>query len=182
MAELSIRYASALFDLTVEDGTLNECLEQAVFTRDVLLNGECGRVMEHPYISDADKRGFLDDIFTLGEVNDNLTGFLYLMIARSCESLIVPALTAFVEMAELKLRVGKTMANVVSATELSEGQISAIKDALSKKLGKEVGFASKTDPSLIGGFYVHVEGRLMDRTVKKRLSDLRDHMKTGYQG
>ena len=43
----------------------------------------------------------------------------------------------------------------------------------------EVEISLKTDPSLIGGFYVHVDGRLMDRTVKKYFSDLKDHIKKG---
>ena len=175
MAELSIRYASALLDLTVQEGMLNECLQQAVEVRDVLLSGECGRFLEHPHISDSDKREFLDGIFT--GLHDNLTVFLHFLIAKSWENLIVPALTAFIEMA--KFHSGKTTANVVSATELSESQICAIKDVLSRKLVKEVEISLKTDPSLIGGFYIHVDGRLIDRTVKKRLSDLKDHIKKG---
>ena len=175
MAELKVRYASALLDLAVEDGVLSECLDQAVFVRDVLQTGECRSFIEHPHIRGADKRRFLDSVFA--GVHDNLIGLLYLLIARSYENLMIPALTTFIEM--VKLHSGSAAANIVSATELNEGQISEVKDMLSRKLGKEVEISSITDPSLIGGFYIHVDGRLIDCTVKKYLSDLKNHIKKG---
>jgi F-type H+-transporting ATPase subunit delta len=154
---------------------LDECLEQAVAMLNVLQMGECRSVIEHPHISNADKRKFLGSIFV--GAHENMTGFLYLLIAKSYENLIVPALEAFIKM--VKLRGGKITANVVSAMELKESQISAIKDVLSKKLRKEVEILPRTDLSLIGGFYVSVDGRLIDCTVKKYLGDLRDHIKKG---
>ena len=173
MAELSIRYASALFDLAIEEGMLNEYLNQVIVVREVLQTGECRNIMRHPHIPDADKRAFLEDIFA--GINDKLAGFLYLLITKSCENLIIPALTTFIKMA--KLHNGKIVANIVSAAELNESQISAIKKVLSKKLGKEVEISSKTDHSLIGGFYINVEGCLVDCTIKKHLRNLKEFIK-----
>ena len=174
MAELSARYAVALFDLAEEDGALDEILGQAVSVRDVLLSDGCADAMKDPHISKKEKRRFIDDVFAGGLHND-LHGLLCLMIEKSHESLMTDAISKFIAMAEEHN--GKTDAVVVSAAELDEKQISALKGLLSKKLSKQVEISQKVDASLIGGMYILVDGYLIDRTVKKQLDDLRDSIK-----
>jgi len=69
--------------------------------------------------------------------------------------------------------VEKTTASVVSATELSAKQLSVLKDVLSNKLYKEVEISAKVDSSLLGGLYIHVEGHIIDNSIKKQLSEMR---------
>ena len=73
-------------------------------------------------------------------------------------------------MAELTERIE---ARAVSAAALGESRILALKNALSKKLGKPVALSASVDPAVIGGLYVQAGGRIFDHTVKRQLSDLR---------
>jgi len=73
-------------------------------------------------------------------------------------------------------------AYVVSAAELKESQVSALARLLSHKLNKRVRMSLRIDPSLIGGLYIHVAGLIIDRTVKRQLSDMRDALKKGGAG
>jgi len=174
MAELNVRYAAALFDLALESGMLDEYCEQAVLVRDALQSDECLKFMEHPDISAKDKHKFLDDVF--GEnLYDNLKGFLYLLIAKNREGIMISALTEFADM--VNLHNGKIEAAVVSAAVLDDGQLAALKDLLTKKLNKQVKISAKVDSSLIGGLYIYVDGRLIDYTIKKQLNDLKDSIK-----
>jgi len=77
------------------------------------------------------------------------------------------------------LRNENGVARVISATELSESQASAITNMLCKKLNKQVEISLNIDPSVIGGLYIHVSGIIIDRTIKKQLADLRDAAKRG---
>jgi F-type H+-transporting ATPase subunit delta len=174
MAELDVRYATALFDLTREKGTLAECLTQAAVVRDALSTADCRSIIEHPLISGAQKRQFLDNAFG-GGLNEHLNGFLSLLISKNRESIMASALATFIEMGN---RVsGKTDAEVVSAAELSEAQIMALKATLEQKLNKRVDINCQVDPALIGGLYVFADGHIMDHTVKKQLKDIRHSLR-----
>ena len=70
-----------------------------------------------------------------------------------------------------------TTAHVVSAATLSEAQLCALADMLSKKLNKQVEISPGIDPSLLGGLYIQVDGRVIDHTVKKQLSDIKENIK-----
>jgi len=177
MAELNVRYASAIFDLALECGKLDEYYEQAVSARNALQSDECRIFMEHPDISVKEKHKFLDDVFG-DNLCDDLKGLLYLLISKNRENIIISVLGAFINMADIHS--GRTTAVVVSAVMLSEDQLSVLKNVLSKKLNKQVEISAKVDSSLIGGLYIHVDGYLIDHTVKKQLSDLKDSIKGGY--
>lgn len=64
-------------------------------------------------------------------------------------------------------------AQVVSAAALSENQISKLTNLLSEKIGERVEIISNTDPSLIGGLYIHVNGQIINCTVKKQINDMK---------
>jgi len=78
-----------------------------------------------------------------------------------------------------KSRDANAVAHVISAMELKESQVSALERMLYEKLGKKVKMLLGTDPSIIGGLRVEVDGLLIDRTLKKQLGDLRDAIKKG---
>ncbi|MDE6357227.1 MAG: ATP synthase F1 subunit delta, partial [Eubacteriales bacterium] len=68
---------------------------------------------------------------------------------------------------------GITTAFVYSATKLTESQIEAIKEKLSKKLNKEVIIEAKEQPELIGGMLINVDGKVIDNSIKKGLEDIK---------
>ncbi len=176
MARLKDRYAEALFQLSVEDGKLHEYMEQAVFVLDALQGGEYEGFLVHPHIPDTAKRELLQNLFA-NRVSGDLISFLCLTVAKNRESLIVPVLSSYIEMGKRYL--GKVVANVVSAARLRDEQVLALSSVLSKKLGKRVEIQLRMDPDLIGGFYIHVDGRLIDRTVRTQLENMKECIEAG---
>jgi len=174
MAGLSDRYASALLSLAVEDGVQDLVLEQVSSALETLRDEECLLALEHPHIPDSEKRGLISALFG-GGLNEILKNFLFLLISKSRERMIIPALTEYVAMSE-RLS-GKTAAAVVSAEELGEIKLARIKNLLSEKLKKRVEIVPRTDESLLGGFYVLVDGYMIDLSLKRRLKDLKDYLK-----
>ena len=176
MAEVSTRYGVALFDLVMETGSLNACLEQAIMVRNTLIKPEFRQVMAHPHISAEEKLALLQDVFP-GTLNDQLMGFVSLLITKNRAEALAPALAEFISLGHRAQ--GRIDALVVSAAQLDDMQILEIRRLLSRKLGKEATLSLEVDPALIGGFSIYVDGHCVDGTVKRRLQDMRDSIVKG---
>lgn len=176
MAKLKDRYTNALLELSEENGTLEEDLQQAILVRDTLKSVDVHGFLLHPHIPDAAKQQFFHNTFS-EKLSKHLMGFLNLMVRKNRESLIVPALTEYIDRANRCL--GKIEAKVVSAKALTEKQLESIRTILSKKTGMQVELKAKVDPDVIGGFYILVDGRIFDRTVRSDLNMMRDRLKRG---
>lgn len=67
---------------------------------------------------------------------------------------------------------GIAEATATSAVPMTEAQAEALKQKLEKLSGKKISLSLKTDPSLLGGVRVELEGKELDGTVKGRLDGL----------
>jgi F-type H+-transporting ATPase subunit delta len=176
MEKISEVYASAVFDLAVGRGAVDECLEQTTLLRDTLEDAECLRVFVHTHVREAEKREMFVKPF-VGKLGPELIGLVDLVIDKNREQYLPDALTALVTLIEQYQQ--KVVAKVTSAAPLDEKQIAGMSQVLSKKLGKNVEVDLTVEPSVIGGPYISVDGRYIDRTLKKRLHDLASNMKEG---
>ena len=68
---------------------------------------------------------------------------------------------------------------VASAHPLTDAQAAALKAALKDDVGKDVTLAAKVDPSLIGGLIVKLGSRMVDSSLKTKLSNLSLSLKGG---
>lgn len=176
MANLKERYANALLELSEEGGALEKDLEQVVLVRDALEEADVQAFLLHPHIPDSAKHQLFQETFS-GKLAKHLMGFLYLMVRKNRESLIVPALTEYINCTNRRL--GKIEAKVVSAKALTDKQIESIRTALSKKTGKQIKVKATVDPDVIAGFYIIVDGRIFDGTVRSKLNIMRESLKRG---
>jgi len=175
MADLRTRYAKALFELAVERGLTLDYLEQAAFISNALADTEARRIITHPRIPMLEKFAFLDGVFA-GRVHDDLLGFMRLTVTKNREEFLTPALDTLVEM--IKHHQNYATAKVVSALTLTTEQQNRLKLALMRKLGKQVELVAEVDASLIGGFRLHVDGYIFDRTLKRLLKDMKEEIST----
>ena len=176
MERLSTLYATALFELALENGKTDEFLEQAILIRDTLQDEQCRRILVHPHIPAAEKKQFFAKAYA-GHIHDDLLGFLFLVADKNREAYMLPALTSLIGMIERHN--GKVAAKIYYATSLEKEKLEVMKKILSKKLDKKVDVTLIVDPTIIGGPYIFVDGYYLDWTVKKRLRDLTVHMKEG---
>ena len=176
MVGLRGRYANALLELSEEKGTLEKDLEQVILIRDTLDTSETQAFLIHPHIPDSAKHQLFDTAFP-DTIHKHLKGFLYLMVRKNRETLIVPALTDFIEAANKRL--GKIEAKVVSAKTLTDTQLENIRNILSRKIGMQVKIKATIDPDVIGGFYILVDGLIYDGTVRSKLNIMRERLKRG---
>jgi len=171
MADLSVRYATALFQLSQESGELDTLLNEARFLYSALEKDNGISILTHPLISANEKQTFVDKAFD-GRVRPDLTGFIRLTIAKNRETFLLPTFAKLVEM--IKLHKNQITARVVSAVPLSDMQKSQIASKLSSKLGKEVDVNVIIDPSQIAGISIHVDGYFLDCTIRTMLKNMKD--------
>ena len=173
MADLGMRYATALFELSQENGLVNEFMEQASFLRENLMSQEALALLNHPRISAERKNAFLEDAFKQ-HVHPDLLHFMKLAIAKNRESFIIPALTALIDMIKVYNR--QTTARVVSAVPLSDEQAGRLAALLSRKLGKTVDVYVLVDPRVIAGISIHVDGYFVDQTARTLMGKMKDDL------
>jgi F-type H+-transporting ATPase subunit delta len=90
--------------------------------------------------------------------------FALLDIIRSFERLLA------------KLR-GEVQATVISARALSDAETVELKAALKAKLGREPRLETKVDPALLGGLVVKVGSRMIDSSIRTKLTGMRAAMR-----
>jgi F-type H+-transporting ATPase subunit delta len=173
MADLGKRYATALFELSAEQGLLGLYLEQATYLRDTFAGEECKTFITNPRISGADKGAFLDKAFT-GQIHRDLMGFLHLVVTKNREDYLLPALNALVEM--IRRHQNQATARVVSAVPLTDEQLARMAALLTRKLNKTVDVQVLVDPAVIGGVSVQVDGYFIDRTLRYQLRDMKNEV------
>lgn len=176
MAKLKDRYANALLELSEEKGTFEKDLEHAVMVRDALKKSDVQAFLLNPHVPDSAKHQFFHNTFS-EKLTKHLMGFLHLMVRKNRESLIVPALTEYIELTNRRL--GRIEAKVVSAKVLTEKQIESIRIILSKKIHMQVDVKAAVDPDVIGGLYILIDGHIFDRTVRSGLNNMKERLKRG---
>lgn len=176
MAKLENRYANALLELALEDGTLEQELEQAIRMREIFDDAEVLTFFEHPHVPDADKQALIDSTFG-DRMADHLRGLMYLTIRKSREKVIVPILDIFITQGNRHL--GRIDAHVVSAAPLNEDELASIRRILEKRSDMAITLHTTVDPDVLGGFYILMDGFVFDATIRSELNKIRERLKRG---
>ena len=168
---ISKRYAVALFDLAKETNKVDEFNAQVQFIFDSIKdNNEFLVVLNHPTVSVAEKFSLFENVFK-DNVSEEILGLISIIVNKNRETEILNILETFLNL--VKEYKGITTAFIYSATQLSDSQLSAIKEKLSKKLNKDVIIKAYIQPELIGGMLINVDGKVIDNSIKKSLADIK---------
>lgn len=178
---LGKRYASALLTLATDAGTVERVRKDlADFATTWKESRELRNVFENPGISSQARRAILKDIASQTQMHDHVRDTLQLLADRSRMRYVPDVSEAFDAMAEA--RSGKVRAEVVSAAPLPDAYYSELSQALRQVTGKDVVIVKKTDPSLIGGVVARVGDRILDGSLKHRLSELKTELLNASSG
>jgi F-type H+-transporting ATPase subunit delta len=168
------RYASALFDAAQEQDVVDQ-VEQDL---NVLLevwekNPELPRLLVNPNVDLGEKREFLDRVFP-EELTELVRRFLDFLLEKKRIEHFVPAVAEYHELAEEKRR--RCEAFVTSRMPLSESQRERLTEALKRLMRKDICLIEETDPDVIGGLRVRIRDRVIDRTLRSELVQLRENL------
>ncbi len=172
MAKLiSKTYGDALFELAVEEDKVDVLLREITQLQEVLAaNEEFGRLMNHPKIIKEEKLQVARNVFG-GRVSEELLGFFTIIISKDRYRDIDAILDYFI--AEVKRYKGIGVATVTTAVPLKDDQCKKIEQRLldtTEYAKMEMHY--NLDRSLIGGMVIRIGDRVVDSSIKTKLSEL----------
>jgi F-type H+-transporting ATPase subunit delta len=171
------RYARAILELAVEAGQV----EQVGTELNNLANAwresdDLRGLFTNPEFSPAVRKTVLVELLTRSSVSP-LTRNSVLYLADKNRLVALPDIVrAYTELAER--RAGTVRAEVTSAAPLSETYYAQLQKALEQVTGQKVSIERKTDPSLIAGVVTRVGDKVLDGSIRARLDDLRESLKS----
>lgn len=173
---LAERYATALFELAEDEKGLAEL--EADVGRFATMHDESDdlqRFIRSPVYSAEEQVRTISAVVDKAEFNSLVGNFLKVVASNRRLFAVPQILSAFRRL--LATHRGETAAEVTSAEPLSDAHMAALKDALKESLGKDVAIDAHVDPALIGGLIIKVGSRMIDSSLRTKLSSLKVAMK-----
>lgn len=177
MAELMVEtvYAQALYDVAKEICKEETILSEITQIKDLLIKNDLFfEFLKTPIIEEKNKKDALEDIFT-GKISKETLNFMYILIdkRRAYKFLKIADMYANLLNESKNISTG----TIFSAVNLSNDQIKDFEEKVSCLIGKKVKLKNIKDTSILGGVKIFVEGKVIDATIKKRLTDLEQNLK-----
>jgi len=170
------RYASALFELAQEEGNVAE-VEQNLATFQSLLDvsEELRSMTTSPAYGAEEQAAALGAVLEKVGIGGITANFLKL-IARNRRLPVVSSVISIFKKLAADSR-GEVTAEVTAAEPLSEEQLSALKDTLSRSTGKSVMLDVRVEPEILGGLIVKLGSRMVDSSLRTRLANIQAGLK-----
>ncbi|MBC6441578.1 MAG: F0F1 ATP synthase subunit delta [Rhodobacteraceae bacterium] len=173
---IAVRYATAVFELAKEAKELPD-VEDDMDALAEALDGssDFADLIANPVYTRAETAAAIGAIASKMGLNDITANTLGLM-ARKRRLLVLPQLINTIK-ARIAEEKGEVTAEVTAAKVLTEPQQKALARALQDSVGKNVKINVAVDESLIGGLVVKLGSKMIDSSVRSRLSSLSNAMK-----
>lgn len=171
------RYASALFDLAREQRQI-ETVEKDLIGFQGLLDGslDLQRLVRSPVFSSDDQSKALSAVLAKATVSPLAANFLKLLAKNRRLFAAADMIKSFRAISARER--GEVVAEVTSAQPLSADQMNNLRDTLKvSSQGKSINIQAKVDPSILGGLIVKMGSRMVDNSLKTKLSTLKVAMK-----
>ena len=176
IAGMAGRYASALFELADDAGEIEGAAKDINnFGKMLSESDDLQRLVSSPAFGADQQQNAIDAIVTKANIKGVVANGLRLIAKNGRLSAISDIIKAFnVLHAHHK---GEVEAEVISAVDLSDDQLTELKTTLKSIVGKDVGLKTSVDASLLGGLIVKVGSRMIDSSIKTKLNNLETTMK-----
>lgn len=175
-ASLQGRYASALFDLASESGTVSavetdlDTVGQAIGESE-----DFAALIRNPQVSREAAGKILEAIGGVLGLSDLTRNFLGVLSANRRLSALPEIIRAFAAIAAAQR--GEATAEVTSAHALTDNQVEQLRQKLEVREGRKVKVKTSVDPDLLGGLVVTIGSKRIDSSIRTRLNSLAQAMK-----
>jgi F-type H+-transporting ATPase subunit delta len=166
--QIARRYAQAYFDLARQGKDIagwREGLQGATAT---LLQPEVSATLRDPRLSQAERVALVGEL--LRETPQPARNLVRLLVERGRIAVLPLILERFDALADRES--GVVRAEVVTAVPVSPALEATISRTLSERLGGEVQTQVRQDPSILGGLVIRIGDRVIDGSVRTRLTQL----------
>ena len=167
-------YAEALFEAAREREELEEALgDLQEFVEATRESEELGLFFYGGQIPEREKRRAIDALTE--DMALSARNFLKVLSDNGREEILEEVLLRYEEL--VKEHLGRVEVDVTKEVELSEEEVSRLKERLGRLLeGREVILDTSVDPDILGGAVFRFGGRMVDSSVRGQLLSLREEM------
>jgi len=176
MASAAGRYAAALFDLANEENHVSQVESDLGAFQSLLdMSDDLTSMVKSPLYSSEEQSAAIEMLADKAGIGALTKNFLLLVTKKRRLPIVADIIKAF--RALLAQSRGEVPAEVTSAVALNEAQISELKEMLKASVGKDVNLDTHVDPALLGGLVVKIGSRMVDTSLRTKLSKLRLSLK-----
>jgi F-type H+-transporting ATPase subunit delta len=176
-ASVAGRYASALFDLARDQRQIPQ-VEADLTKFQTLLDGnpDLVRLVRSPVFSTKEQSHALSAILAKAGMTGLAANFLNLLAKNRRLFAASEMIKSFRAIAARER--GEVSAEVTSAHALTDAQSAALNEMLKATAGgKSINLRTIVDPTLLGGLIVKIGSRMVDSSIRTKLSTLKVAMK-----
>ena len=168
------RYSLALYELASENNVLTQIENQSSSILDLIISSkDFSNFIKDPTNSRDDLLNVINTIFD-NKFENLLKTFLSFLIIKRRFFYIEQILKSFIETCSKKR--GELKAELKSAKELSNDEITKITVELTKNFSSKIKLNYKYDKSLIGGLVLQVGSTMVDTSIKNKLQQIENRM------
>ena len=174
MSLIGKKYVVALFDVALEKNNLDEVYDEFTSFSEILKREKkFFDLLMTPSIEKKKKKVILNHIFGT-EMNTYLKNLLYILLDKNRFDFIGDIYQDF----RKTYFDNKNMveALVLTVHPIDDHLQAALKEKLEKRFEKKVKLKNQTDPSILGGVVVYVGEQVIDGSVRKQLSEIKEKM------
>ena len=174
MTETSREYAEALFLLTKESGMEQQALKDLRFVEDLFkANPDYQLLLVSPAIPMSERSQALENALS-GAILDPVLCFLRLFCEKGHISELSSCIEIFNDLCEESQKT--TTAYVTSVVPLTDEEQGILKAKLEAMSGHRVRLDCTLDPSILGGVVVNMDGSVLDGSLRRRLTEMKEVM------
>ena len=176
-AKIAAPYARALFDFSVEKNIMHQ-ITADFQNLEIFLDeaGELTDYLNNPIVSQGAKREILTKTLE-SQVNTDTFKFLMVLVNRDRINLLKSVISNYLELVYETASI-KTI-EVLTAFPFTNAQKTTLVQKLKELTNaREIRLIINVDSSLIGGFLIKTESKVIDFTVKNQLQQLAKHLDT----
>ncbi len=172
------RYAKALLLIGQEDGRIGDYRDELDgFARLMTEQPVLEQSIVNPLYESAQRKKVLSAVIDRLALSSVMNRFLLILFEKRRIGFLQQINEHFQKMAdELK---GIAVANLQSATPLSDEVVEKIRASLSKMTGKDIQLTVEQDPELIGGVVTRIGDLVLDGSIRTQLRNMKESLKRG---
>lgn len=174
---LSRRYTRALFQLAREAGAEEKIGQEIDQFFSVYSGSDLQKVLINPTFNVSARKKILAQVTESQQLSALTVKFLSLLLERD-RLVELPGIVSCYRRL-LNEAKGRVEAKVVSAGALDPAMVEQLRERLRGLAGKEVLLQQETNPSLLGGLWVELEGKVYDGSIRTQLEKMKQRIARG---
>ena len=177
MKKVASKYASALFELALDQKLEDQFKEDIHFIKDIIsTHPELIDVLSKIQFTKNQKKELINDVFK-PYVHSFTINLLYLLVDKNRTMVLHHFVEEYIHLHNQHFNIVEAIAYSVSP--LTKEEIKELESSLSLKQKQTVSIINRIDPTLISGIKIRFDDKVIDGSMKSRIENLRSVLREG---